>query len=156
MHTINGCRIIRRNLRMNIKVVCSSCNKEFDCGVEQKLTKVKQRKIKHCKTQKELVVTYFHCPYCSHEHIVQLDDNNTMELFKEVISQMRNKVILSRQGKNVSKKDSIKFKKNRNLLTTYRTELMREFDGDLFTEESGIEFELKCTMGFMDEGDKNE
>lgn len=137
---------------MNIKVVCSNCSKEFDCGEGHGVTEVKQRKIKHYETQKELVATYFHCPDCNHEHIVQLDDNNTMELFKEVVSQMRTKVILSRQGKNVSKKEAKKFKKNRNLLTMYRTELMREFDGQLFVEESGIEFELRCTMGFMDEG----
>ena len=137
---------------MNIKVVCSSCEKEFDCGNEQGMAKVEQRKIRHHETQKELVATYFHCPYCNHEHIVQLDDNNTMELFKEVVSQMRSKVILSKQGKNVTRKESKKFKQNRNLLTTYRTELMREFDGQLFVEESGVEFELKCTMGFMDEG----
>lgn len=141
---------------MNIKVVCSSCGKEFDCGDGQDMTKVEQRKIKHCETGKELVATYFHCPYCNHEHIVQLDDNNTLELFKEVVSQMRTKVILSRQGKNVSRRESKKFKTNRNLLTTYRTELMREFDGQLFMEESGVEFELKCTMGFMDDEGGNE
>lgn len=141
---------------MNIKVVCSSCNKEFDCGEGMNLTKVEQRKIKHRDTDKELIATYFHCPHCNHEHIVQLDDNNTMELFKETLSLMRTKVILSRQGKNVSKKDSKRFKKNRNLLSVYRTELMREFDGQIFVEVEGedkeIQFELKCTMGFIDDG----
>lgn len=137
---------------MNIKVVCSNCGKEFDCGDGKDMTKVEQRKIKHYETGKELLATYFHCPYCEYEHTVQLDDNNTMELFKEVLSQMRTKVILSRQGKNVSKKDSKRFKKNRNLLTMYRTELMREFNGQLFVEESGVEFELRCTMGFMENG----
>lgn len=141
---------------MNIKVVCSSCGKEFDCGNGTGLVEVSQRKIISKETRKELLATYFHCPECNHEHIVQLDDNNTMELFKEVISQMRNKVILSRQGKNVSKKESKKFKKNRNLLTMYRIELMREFNEQLFVEESGVEFELKCTMGFMDEGKEDE
>ena len=137
---------------MNIKVICSECSKEFSCGAGIGMTEVKQRKIRHLETGKELVVTYFHCPYCNHEHIVQLDDNNTMELFKEVLSQMRTKVILSRQGKNVSKKESKKFKENRDLLTLYRTELMREYNGHLFTEESGVEFELKCTMGLIDNG----
>ena len=137
---------------MNVKVICSECSKEFNCGDGIGMTEVKQRKIRHYQTDKELVVTYFHCPFCNHEHIVQLDDNNTMELFKEVLSQMRTKVLLSRQGKNVSRKQSKKFKENRNLLTLYRTELMREYDGQLFVEESGIEFELKCTMGFLDDG----
>lgn len=142
---------------MNIKVICSSCNTEFDCGEGKDVTKVEQRKIKHAETGKELLATYFYCPNCGHEHIVQLDDNNTMELFKEVVSQMRTKVILSRQGKNVSKKDSKKFKKNRNLLTMYRTELMREYNEQLFVEESGEEFELKCIMGFVEDGgDDNE
>jgi len=139
-------------LRMNIKVVCSSCGVEFGCGEGTDMAEVKQRKIMHKESGKELIATYFHCPECNHEHIVQLDDNNTMELFKEVVGQMKTKVILSKQGKNVSKKDAKRFKKNRNLLTTYRTELMREYNEQLFVEESSIEFELKCTMGFMDDG----
>lgn len=137
---------------MNIKVVCSSCGVEFGCGEGTDMAEVKQRKIVHKETRKELIATYFHCPECNHEHIVQLDDNNTMELFKEVVGQMRMKVMLSRKGMNVSRKDAKKFKKNRNLLTMYRTELMREYDEQLFEEESGIEFELKCTMGFVDDG----
>lgn len=137
---------------MNIKVVCSSCGVNFGCGEGTDMAEVKQRKVTHKETRKELIATYFHCPECNHEHIVQLDDNNTMELFKEVVTQMRMKVILSRQGKNVSSKDSKKFKKNRELLTLYRTELMREYNEKLFEEESGVEFELKCTMGFVDDG----
>ena len=137
---------------MNIKVVCSSCGVEFGCGEGTDMAEVKQRKIVHKETRKELIATYFHCPECKHEHIVQLDDNNTLELFKEVVGQMRMKVMLSRQGKNVSKKDTKKFKKNRNLLTMYRTELMREYNEQLFEEESGIEFELKCTTGSVDDG----
>lgn len=137
---------------MNIKVVCSSCGVEFGCGEGTDMAEVNQRKVIHKETRKELIATYFHCPECNHEHIVQLDDNNTMELFKEVVTQMRAKVILSKQGKNVSKKDSKKFKKNRNLLTMYRAELMREYNEQLFEEESGVEFELKCTMGFVEDG----
>lgn len=137
---------------MNIKVVCSSCGVEFDCGDGKDMTKVKQRKIVSYEKNTELLATYFYCPKCGYEHIVQLDDNNSIELFKEVVKQMRNKVLLSRNGKNVSKKETKSFKKNRNLLTTYRTELMRQYDKTLFVEETGIEFELQCTMGFVDDG----
>lgn len=137
---------------MNIKVICSNCNSEFICGDGKNATKVEQRKIKQAESGKELVATYFHCPICEYEHIVQLDDNNTAELFREVISQIRAKVILSRQGKNASKKDSKKFKQNRALLTMYRVELMREYNKQLFIEESGEEFELKCIMGLVDDG----
>lgn len=141
---------------MKIKVVCSSCGIEFECGEGTDIVEVKQRKIMHKETNKELIATYFYCPECNYEHIVQLDDNYTMELFKEVLAQMGAKVLLSMKGKNVSKKDAKRFKKNRNLLTMYRTELMREFDGQLFVEESGVEFDLRCTMGFADEGVKDE
>ena len=141
---------------MNIKVVCSSCGAEFDCGHGMDMAEVKQRKITHKETRKELIATFFNCPECEYEHIVQLDDNSTMELFKEVVVQMRTKVILSRQGKNVSKRDAKRFKKNRSLLTMYRTELMREYNEQLFIEESGVEFELKCTMGFVDDGGKED
>lgn len=151
---------------MELMVKCRNddCRKQFAVGDSAmnfgnglKAVRVEQRKIREARSPHtiargesvELLATYFYCPHCSTEHIVQLDDNNSMQLLKDCTEMMKQKLMLARAGKNVTKRMSKRFRKNRNLLTQYRIELMCEYDSREFIEEDGTHFNLKCTSGFI-------
>lgn len=133
---------------MVVNTVCRECNHEF--VLDEKV--VKQRTVVEKETGNQYVLTYYYCPGCRKEHIVQMDDNNSMELFKRTLQLMKEKVMASRMSKNVSKKAKKEFKKSRNLLTSYRTELMVKYEGKRFIEATGFEFDINFTMGVVDEG----
>lgn len=134
---------------MQIKVECNYCKKEFTVGGEE--VEVLQRDVQSRDDGKIVTITYFHCPECNVEHIVQLDDDYTKDLLEQTIAMLKSKVMFSRAGKKVTKKMKREFKQKRALLTEYRQGLMTKYNGTLFVEESGIEFELRCTAGIVDE-----
>lgn len=133
---------------MQIKVECRNCRKEFTVGGENE---VLQRDVQSRSDDKIVTVTYFFCPECNTEHVVQLDDEYSKDLFEQVVAMLKSKLMFSRAGKKVTKKMKKEFKQKRTLLTEYRHGLMAKYDGALFVEESGVEFELHCTAGIVDE-----
>lgn len=139
---------------MQIKIECSSCSKQFAVGGNGE---VKQRNIISVKDDKVLKVTYFFCPECGYEHIVQLDDEYTDDLLKKTQTLLKAKVMLGRVGKNVTAKEKREFKNIRTLITEYRNGLMTKYDSTMFKEEdTGIEFELKCVTGIVEDGEQDE
>lgn len=133
---------------MQIKVECNECRKEFAVGGE---VEVLQRDVQNCDDGKVVTITYFRCPECDTEHIVQLDDEYTKDLLEQTIALMKARVIAGRAGKKIANKTKKEFKHKRALLTEYRNGLMAKYNGTLFVEESGVEFELRCISGFVDE-----
>lgn len=138
---------------MQIKVECSYCKEEFTVGGEG--VEVLQRDVQSHDDSKVLTVTYFYCPKCNAEHIVQLDDDYSKDLLEQTTAMLKSKVMFSRAGKNVTKKMKREFKQKRTLLTEYRNGLMAKYHGTLFVEESGVEFELRCVSGLVDEGGRD-
>lgn len=135
---------------MQIKTVCSYCSHEFAVGGNGE---VKQRIVKCVSDGKCVNVTYYFCPSCGGEHIVQLDDEYTSDLLQKTQALLRSKVIMSRLGKDVSPKEKKDFKNIRTILTQYRNGLMSQYNGQTFVEEgSDIEFELHCVMGEVKDG----
>lgn len=134
---------------MQIKVECSNCKKEFTVGGD--IVEVLQRDVQNRDDGKIVTVTYFRCPECSFEHIVQLDDDYSKDLLEQVTAMLKSKIMFSRAGKKVTNKMKKEFKQKRTLLTEYRHGLMTKYNGTLFIEESGVEFELRCTSGLVDE-----
>ena len=133
---------------MQIKIECSNCKKEFTVGGE---VEVLQRDIENREDSKIVTITYFHCPECNVEHIVQLDDEYSKDLLEQTTAMLKSKIMFARTGKNVTKKMKKEFKLKRELLTTYRHGLMLKYNNTLFVEESGVEFELRCTAGVVNE-----
>lgn len=135
---------------MQVKVECSKCKKEFTVG--EGAVEVLQKEIRSCEDEKVVTITYFDCPECNAEHIVQLDDEYTQDLLEQVIALMKAKVLLSRQGKKTANKVKKEFKQKRTLLTEYRNGLMARYNETLFVGVNGPEFILRCTTGVVDEG----
>lgn len=132
---------------MQIKVECSNCKKKFTVGEEEVL----QRDVQNNDDGKIVTVTYFHCPECNVEHIVQLDDDYSKDLLEQITAMLKSKIMFSRAGKKVTNKMKKEFRQKRMLLTKYRYGLMLKYDGTSFVEESGGEFELHCITGLIDE-----
>ena len=142
---------------MQVKVECNNCKKEFTVGGEgTNGVEVLQRDVQSKDDGKILTITYFNCPECNTEHIVQLDDEYTKDLLEQTIAMMKSKVMFSRAGKQVTKKMKREFKQKRALLTEYRQGLMTKYNNTLVMEEIGIEYELRCVSGFVDEGKSDE
>lgn len=134
---------------MQIKIECSNCKKEFTVGGKE--VEVLQRDIQNRDDSKLVTITYFYCPECKAEHIVQLDDEYSKDLLEQTIAMMKSKVMFSRTGKRVTNKMKKEFKLKRALLTTYRRGLMLKYNDTLFVEDSGVEFELHCISGVVNE-----
>lgn len=141
---------------MQIKVVCSYCKEEFTAGGNG--VEVLQRDVRSNNDGKVFTITYFHCPKCNCEHIVQMDDEYTKDLLKQTTNMMKAKILLGRVGKNINERMKKQFKQERALLTEYRTGLMAKYNKTEFIEEeTGAEFELDCISCFTDKGgDDNE
>lgn len=135
---------------MQIKIECSNCKKEFTVGGKE--VEVLQRDVQNRNDDKMITITYFYCPECETEHIVQLDDEYSKDLFEQTIAMLKSKLMFARAGKQVTKKMKKEFELKRTLLTTYRHGLMLKYNNTLFVEDSGIEFELRCVSGIVDEG----
>ena len=137
---------------MQIKIECNYCKKEFTVGGEgTNGVEVLQRDVQNKDDGKILTVTYFNCPECNAEHTVQLDYEYTKDLLEHIKAMFKSKVIFSRAGKKVTNKMKKEFKQKRALLSEYRQGLMTKYDRTLFIEESGVEFELRCVAGIIDE-----
>ena len=134
---------------MQIKIECSRCKKEFTVGGEE--VEVLQRDVQNYVDGKIVTITYFRCPECNAEHVVQLDDEYTKDLLEQITALFKSKVMYSRAGKKVTNKMKKEFKQKRALLTEYRHGLMTKYNGTSFIEESGVEFELCCISGIVDE-----
>ena len=53
---------------------------------------------------------------------------------------------MRQKGKNISKKQSDKFKKSRQHLSDYRMNLMKEFTGKTAIDVTGIEYTLRFSI----------
>jgi hypothetical protein len=63
-----------------------------------------------------------------------------------ITTEFRALMVKRQKGKTISKKQSDKFKKARQHLSVYRTNLMKEFTGKTVIDESGIEYILRFSV----------
>lgn len=139
---------------MQIKSECSSCKSEFTVGEEG--AEVLQRDVQNRDDEAIVTITYFRCPVCDVEHVVQLDDEYSKDLLEQITAMLKSKIMFSRMGKKVTKKMKREFRQKRMLLREHRNGLMAKYNNTIFIEENGAEFELHCELSLMnEEGDEN-
>lgn len=80
---------------------------------------------------KSIFLTYYDCPSCGRRHYVQIDDKTSLGELKKVTKMFVELSVKKREGKNISEKQLAKFKKARQHLSDYRTNLMKEYTGKL-------------------------
>ena len=117
---------------------------------EECKTKVKGTSVNHKKEFKangqSIFLTYYDCSYCGRRHFVQIDDVNSLQKLARVNNEFKSLAIKRQKGKTISKKQSDKFKKARQDLSIYRTNLMKEFTGKTITDVTGKTYELRFSI----------
>lgn len=131
-----------------IDVQCEDCNERFKLSSEDenKLTlKINHKKEFYSKSDgQSIFLTYYDCPRCGRRYFVQIDNFQSLNMFKSVMRQFIKLSKLKRKGKTIPKNQSDKFKKDRNNLLLYRNKLMQEYTGKLIhNNDTDEDFELR-------------
>lgn len=130
----------------NLVVQCEVCKQRFPVSREHapnSLTHKKEYKV----NGKSIYLTYYDCPHCGKRHFVQIDDENSMKMLEDTKKQFIKLSVKRRKGKTISKRQSEKFKKSRQHLSEYRTNLMKDFTGKFIVDnETGAEIELRFSV----------
>ena len=96
---------------------------------------------------KSIFLTYYDCPSCGRRHFVQIDDMTSLHKLEEAQRMFIKLSIMKHKGKEISEKQSAKFKKARQHLSDYRMKLMKEYTGKLIrNNETESDFELRFSI----------
>lgn len=124
---------------MEILAECKSCKEKFTVG-KGNLVSREPHTIGHDK----IYLTYYECPKCRVRHYVQVDNNETLGMLKqlELLSIRLN--VNKKQGKGLPRKQSVRFKRLRNDLKKQRRILMDRYNGKV------INHALKERLEFLE------
>lgn len=124
---------------------CENCKKNFPISAEQAPNSITHKK-EYLINGRSIFLTYYDCPDCGKRHFVQIDDAKSLQMLmmnrKEFVKLSK----LKMDGKTIRKKQSENFKKSRQNLAEYRTNLMKEFTGETIIDETGIEYVLRFSI----------
>lgn len=128
----------------NLMFECEVCKKIFPVSNEQTPNSLTHKK-EYIINNKKIFLTYYDCPYCGKRHFVQIDDENSLQQLTKVKKQFISFAAMRKKDKIISKRQSEDFKKARQNLSVYRTNLMKEFTGKILTDNSGMKYILRFT-----------
>lgn len=121
---------------------CEGCKQKFPVSQDQAPNSLTHKKEFNVNGQ-SIFLTYYDCPNCHRRHFVQIDDANSLQELVRVTNEFKSLMVKRQKGKIISKKQSDKFKKSRQHLSEYRTNLMKEFTGKVAVDETGTEYTLR-------------
>lgn len=119
-----------------LTVECEDCKQRFEvysaCSSED-VGKVSLNYNKEFKVHngKSIFLTYFDCPSCGRRHYVQIDNATSIDKLNKVKKMFIELSVMKHKGKEIPKKQLVKFKKARQHLSDYRMILMKEYTGKL-------------------------
>lgn len=128
---------------MSLLVECEDCKTKFRISAGEATNAVTHKKEFNVNGQ-SIFLTYYDCPSCGRRHYVQIDDAVSLNKLKEVSRRFVKLFVLKKKGKDIPQKQSAKFKKDRQHLSDYRMNLMKEYTGKLIHDnETDSDFELR-------------
>lgn len=132
--------------KMQLMVECEDCKHKFMINSEQapnSLTNKKEYKI----DGQSIFLTYYDCPSCGRRHYVQIDDESSLRILREVTSQFAKLAIKRKRGSDIPQKQTVKFNKSRKHLSNYRLTLMKKYaNRKVHDEISGVDLELRFSV----------
>lgn len=128
----------------NLVFECEDCKEKFSASNNQ--VQVINHKREFKVNGQSIFLTYYDCPHCGKRHFVQIDDESSLQELTRVSIEFRKLTVMRQKGKIISKKQSEKFKKARQHLSDYRTNLMKEFTGKTVIDVTGISYELRFSV----------
>ena len=131
---------------MSFIAECENCKTKFKISAGETNQLITHKKEFNVNGQ-SIFLTYYDCPSCGRRHFVQIDDANSLNKLKEVSHQFVKLSIAKKKGKEITQKQSAKFKKTRQYLSDYRMNLMKEYTGKLVHDnETDSDFELRFSV----------
>lgn len=127
---------------------CEDCKEKFPITQDQGPNSLTHKK-EFDVNGKSIFLTYYDCPSCGRRHFVQIDDKYSLGELMKVKRMFIKLSVMKREGKEISRKQSAKFKKARQHLSDYRTNLMKEYTGKLIRNnetDAGNEMELRFSV----------
>ena len=119
---------------------CKNCNQLFEINSDKNL----KHKKEYRTMGQSIFLTYYDCPSCGSRHFVQIDDEISIRKLNDVKRQFVSLAVANKKGKEVTKKQTAKFKKTRKDLSVYRRKLMERFTNAVVHDyESKATYELK-------------
>ena len=115
---------------MSLLVECEDCHEKFRVPSGEAVQAVTHKR-EFVVDGQSIYLTYYDCPKCGRRHYVQIDDKCSLHMLKEVSRQFVRLAVKKKQGKEITRKQSAKFKKARQNLSDYRMDLMKEYTGKL-------------------------
>lgn len=132
--------------RASLLVECEECKRKFEITADEAANSLFNKK-EYKVDGESAFLTYYDCPCCGKRHCVQVDDRRSLRELKEVANQFTELFLLRKKGKEISQKQSAKFKKTRQHLSDYRTSLMEKYTGKLVHDnDTDSDFVLRFSI----------
>lgn len=113
------------------------------CGhrLTEHLASIVKHKVKYRYNGENIYLTYYDCPVCSNRKVVQIDDDYTYKLLKQIEIRFGTFMLIRNKGGNVSKQEQIKFDRIRRDLASSRSKLTKTCNGvELCDKSTGKQF----------------
>lgn len=132
---------------MSLLCQCEDCQEKFRItfGDAVKMAMVQANKKIYNVGGQVVTLTFYDCPKCGRRHFVQIDDDKSKRMFAGVNKQFVQLAAKRHKMEAISKKQSDKFKRDKQNLSDYRRELMKTYTGK---EAIEVETGLKYTLVF--------
>lgn len=131
---------------MSLLVECEDCKEKFQITAGDAVNAVTHKKEFKVNGQ-SIYLTYYDCPECGRRHYVQIDDAASLSKLNEISRLFAKFAVEKKKGKQISKKQSDKFKKARQHLSDYRINLMKQYTGKLIHDnDTDSDFTLKFSV----------
>lgn len=129
---------------MSLLVECEDCKQKFPISSgDNHVNHKKEFNI----NGKSIFLTYYDCPSCGRRHYVQIDDATSLNKLKEVRIMFIKLSVVRNKGKEIPRKQLVKFKKARQHLSDYRMKLMKEYTGkSIHNDETDSDFVLRFSI----------
>lgn len=136
---------MNQNKAMSFLVECENCKQKFEISSGESGGQVNHKKEFNING-KSIFLTYYDCLSCGRRHYVQIDDAISLGKLQEVQKMFIKLSIAKNKCKEISQKQSVKFKKARKNLSNYRMKLMKEYTGKSVIDEDGDLFVLRFSV----------
>ena len=133
------------NNKMQLMVECEECKEKFAVNSGQGPNSLENKKKYEIEGQ-SIFLTYYDCPSCGRRHFVQIDDEASLRILREVTSQFTKLAAKRKQGNEIPKRHTEKFNKSRKHLSNYRLGLMKKYTGKVIFDEVGSKYVLRFSI----------
>lgn len=128
----------------SLLVECEGCKHKFQ--ISETTNKINHKK-EFSVNGKSIFLTYYDCPSCGRRHFVQIDDAVSLSKLNETQKMFIKLSVAKKNDKEISQKQSTKFKKARQHLSEYRIELMKQYTGKLIHDnDTDSDFVLRFSV----------